>query len=355
MSGHSNEPLAGDSAGQVCARYRRAPNHPLRRAEGGQRLHVTLRERQAAQPLVSIITVVRNGAATLAQCMASVFAQSYQNIEYIVIDGDSSDGTLAIIENAAAHIDYYVSEPDDGIYDAMNKGLALAFGDFVLLLNADDWYRSDAVACLVEAAGKSDADVTHADAALIDARGRRVGTWRAWLHDGLYTGTCPLRHETMLIRRAVYERTGGYDVSFRIIADYAYIMRLHEAGTSFCHVPETLLYFCLSGVSNGPRAPLDAERARLFRVRFPFLDEADVALLNRRDIDINQRLALIDKHRGRDELFTRSVAFNIALAAEVRVAARLVSLARTLKLKECWRATTPLRRWLRRVRGGGET
>ena len=352
MTERANEPLAVDHASQVCARHRRAPEHPLRRAEGGRRLHGTVHDRPVAQPLVSIITVVRNGAATLAQCMASVFAQSYDNIEYIVIDGDSSDGTLAIIEDAAAHIDYYVSEPDDGIYHAMNKGLALAFGDYVLLLNADDWYRCDAVACLVEAASRSGADVTHADATLIDARGRHAGTRRAELHDGLYTSHCPLRHETMLVRRAVYDRLGGYDASYRINADYAYIMTLYAADTSFCHVPEALLHFRLSGISNGARELLEAERARLFRVRFPFLDEADVALLNHRDLDTGQRLALIDKHRGRDELFTRSLAFNIALAPEMLDAARLVAVATRLKQQAWWRWTAPLRRWLRSILSG---
>lgn len=352
MSEHSEPALTQDVAGRVCAQHRRAPGHPLRRAEGGRRLSGVLRDPQPTQPLVSIITVVRNGATTLAQCMASVFAQSYDNIEYIVIDGHSSDGTLAIIQDAAARLDYYISEPDNGIYDAMNKGLALAFGDYVLLLNADDWYRSDAVARLVAAAQDSGADVTHANAAIIDAQGNRVTTWHAWLHDGLYTGNCPLRHETMLIRQNVYERTGCYDASFEIIADYAYIMRLYETGSSFCHVPEALLFFRRTGISNGPRARLDAERARLFAVRFPFLDAADLALLNNPDLDSSLRLTLIDKHRGRNELFTRSLAFNIAQAPEVRIGATFVSLVRRCKKQSWWPLTAPLRRCLRRIRDG---
>ena len=278
---------------------------------------------------------------------------SYKNIEYIVIDGDSKDGTLAIIEGQAARIDYYVSEPDKGIYDAMNKGLALAFGDFILLLNADDFYRSDAVACLVEAAQRSGADVSHADAAVIDARGKRVTTWRAWLHDGLYTGTCPLRHETMLVRRHVYQRLGCYDASFEIIADYAYIMRLYELGTSFCHVPETLLYFRQTGISNGPRARLDNERARLFALRFPFLDAADLALLNRPDLDASLRLALIDKHRGRDELFVRSLTYNIVHGPEVRIGSAVVALLRRVKKQGWWRFVAPLHRYWHRMRAGG--
>ena len=344
MSEQYDGPETHDAVGLVCARHRYSPIHPLRRAEGGRRLKGMFPAPKSTRPLVSIVTVVCNGATTLMQCMTSVFGQSYDNIEYIVIDGDSSDGTLATIEAVAERIDYYVSEPDSGLYDAMNKGLALAFGDYVLLLNADDWYREDAVARLVDSAIRSGADVTHADARLVDARGHRVGTRRAALHDGLYTGHCPLRHETMLVRSAIYNQFGGYDASYRVNADFAYITMLYEARVRFCHVPETLLSFRLGGVSSRARELLEAERTRLFRVRFPFLDEQDATLLNSQDLSVGGRLSLIGKHQGRSELFARSLASNIALAPEIVLAARLIVLARRIK-RQAWRLfVIPLRR-----------
>jgi glycosyltransferase involved in cell wall biosynthesis len=344
MSEQCHFPETRDDVEPICARHRYSPIHPHRRAEGGRRLNGVFPSSKSTQPLVSIVTVVRNGATTLMQCMMSVFAQSYDNIEYLIIDGDSSDGTLAVIEAVAERIDYYVSEPDGGLYDAMNKGLALAHGDYVLLLNADDWYRSDAVARLVDSAIRSGADVTHADARLVDARGRHVGTRRAVLHDGVYTGHCPLRHETMLVRSAIYNRFGGYDASYRVNADFVYITMLYEAGVRFCHVPETLLNFRLGGVSSRARELLEEERTRLFRTRFPFLDENDAALLNSQDLSAAGRLSLIDKHQGRSELFNRSLASNIVLAPEMVLAARLVVLARRVKRQVWSMFVAPLRR-----------
>lgn len=335
--------------GRVCGRWLIAPSHPARRAEGGMRVKGIYKRSEAAAPLVSVITVARNAAATLEQCMRSVFAQTHDNLEYIVIDGDSTDGSPALLARHAEALDYYIVEPDGGIYDAMNKGLALAQGAYILLLNADDWYQDEAVSRLLASALETGADVTHADARLVDAGGRGRGVLRGAWHDGLFTGRCPVRHETMLVSRATYERFGGYDASYTVIGDFAYLMTLRAGGAHFEHVPAPLLNFRTTGVSSTDQARLVAERARLFLSWFPFLEEADLALLNRDDLDNESRLALLDRHAGESELFSRSLACNLALSPEYREAARMVALLRRLRRHAWWRAAAPLRTLIRRA------
>ena len=112
---------------------------------GGRRLKGIVRDGTPDRPLVSIVTVVYNGAATIERTIASVLGQSYPNIEYIIVDGGSTDGTLDILRAHEDRVDLWVSERDGGIYDAMNKGVALCTGEWVGLINADDWYVDDAV------------------------------------------------------------------------------------------------------------------------------------------------------------------------------------------------------------------
>ncbi len=114
--------------------------------KGGRRERGQQRSSSPDQPLVSIVTVVFNGAATLERTMQSVFTQSYPNIEYIIVDGGSKDGTVELLRKHEERLDLWVSERDRGIYDAMNKGVALCSGAWVALINADDWCEPDTVA-----------------------------------------------------------------------------------------------------------------------------------------------------------------------------------------------------------------
>ena len=117
-------------------------SHPGRMGEGGLRMQGYLKKAYEHKPLISIVTVVLNDAKHLEQAIKSVLGQTYDNIEYLIIDGGSTDGTLDIIRKHEKAIDYWVSEPDSGIYDAMNKGVSLATGDLIALLNSDDWYET---------------------------------------------------------------------------------------------------------------------------------------------------------------------------------------------------------------------
>lgn len=249
-----------------------------RAAEGGLRLHGNYKKRIEGTPLVSIITVCLDSAKTLMQCMQSVFKQSYSNIEYIIVDGGSSDGSVNLIKQYEHAIDYYISEPDGGIYNAMNKGLALASGDYVLVLNSDDWYARDCVEALVMAKKYSNADLVSGLAQYIDSDGREVQLMRQMPYDEGIHIRMPLRHETMLLSRDIYNSVGKYEERYKIISDLHYALKIFDAGYSLYELPRPLLFFRNSGLSNMDRDGLIKERMELIKEQFPFISDNDAGL-----------------------------------------------------------------------------
>ena len=249
--------------------------------ECGLRLHHRHKASTGSLPLVSIITVVLNGAGTIEKCITSVLNQTYDNIEYIIIDGGSSDDTTNVIGKYCDNIDYAISEPDSGIYNAFNKGISLASGDYIIVLNSDDWYAKDAIALLVKGALRSGSDITHANVYTVFDNGSVNSIMKGWLHDGLYTRGMPIRHETMLTKKSVYERFGYYDEKYKIISDYDYLISLYTGGCSFKHINKELLYFRTSGVSHKDAANRFTERKMIFGELFPFLDTSDLDLMAR--------------------------------------------------------------------------
>lgn len=274
-----------DSPGEVrpssvAGRYLRAPKPAFGRlAEGGLRLASRYKRSAIGQPLVSVITVCLNTAATIERTIQSVLAQTYGNLEYVVVDGCSNDGTIDILRRHEHELDYFVSEPDGGLYAAMNKGIALASGDFILILNADDWYDDDAVSSLVDVQTAAGVDFVSARARNVDADGLVAGDIRSMPWDASIRLRMPLRHETMLIPRALYNAAGDYDESYRIIADFKFTLRLHERGCTHVEIPRSLMSFSTTGVSSTALTKLTAERARLMREQFAELDDTDIALL----------------------------------------------------------------------------
>ena len=306
-----NPPSLGNNA--VCGIYLVMEGRQDRKAEGGLRLKGHYKKPGPGKPLITVITVVLNRGKTIEQCLLSVLEQTYENIEYLIVDGASTDGTLDIIQKYEAAVDYYVSEPDSGIYNAMNKGLSLATGNYILFLNADDWYRKDAVELLLSNAVSSNADVTYADAYIVNSEGVLLRRLDSWLHDGLYTRGAPLRHETMLVKADIYNKFGNYDESYYIIADYDFMITLYHESCSFSHVPQPLLYFRNNGISSVDYEKRQADRVHLFRKLFPFLDDEDLSIMKRHGrLSTDTRLKLIEKHKGKSELFIRSMAYNIA-------------------------------------------
>ncbi len=205
---------------------------------------------------VSIITVCYNSAKTIEQTIQSVLSQDYaNNIEYIIVDGGSTDGTLDIIRKYQDKISFVISEPDKGIYDAMNKGIARANGDIVGLLNADDIYADEKVISTLQAVMQSPAiQACYGD--LIYFSGNNVEKivryWRSRdFKIGLFAkGWCP-PHPTFFVKRQVYLQHGVFDTSYRMGNDVELMMRFLEKYKIACaYIPQVLVKMRIGGVSN---------------------------------------------------------------------------------------------------------
>jgi len=210
---------------------------------------------------ITVITVAYNSAATIADTLQSVAAQTHPDIEHIVVDGASKDATLNIVRSKGARVASVLSEADGGIYDAMNKGLRLATGDFVGFLNADDLFAdADAVARIAQAAAEPGVDAVFGDLVYVreDDTTSIVRWWRSGRFDRrrLGFGWMP-PHPTFYVRRSRLEKLGGFDESLRISADYEFMLRyLSQRGAQASYVPHVLVRMRMGGASNRSIAAL---------------------------------------------------------------------------------------------------
>lgn len=203
---------------------------------------------------ISVITVCFNAEKTVAQTMRSVAQQSYGSIEHIVVDGASTDGTLAVVERYGQRIAKLVSERDRGIYDAMNKGLALASGEIIGFLNADDVYANSGVLARIAHVFKDpEVEACYGDLVYVSVDGRRVVRyWKSKpFEKGSFAhGWCP-PHPTFYIRRSALERLGPFDQTFRIAADVEFMMRyLERGGVRSAYIPKVQVRMRMGGVTN---------------------------------------------------------------------------------------------------------
>jgi glycosyltransferase involved in cell wall biosynthesis len=232
------------------------PAHPNRQGAGGLRLQGKYKsggyfdKASATSPapdLVSLITVVYNCVTHLEKTILSVLGQSYDNVEYIIIDGGSTDGTLELIRKYEYAIDYWVSEPDGGISRAFNKGISTATGRLLGFVNADDWYELDAARLAASASKTWNADIIHGQ--LQYWSGREVANLVSGNHE-LLKRDMTINHPTVFARLALYKRIGGFDPDFCCAMDYEWIRRAQSQGSVFHYLPTTLSNMSLGGVSD---------------------------------------------------------------------------------------------------------
>jgi len=204
--------------------------------------------------LVSIITACYNSAATVADCLECVKTQSHPHIEHIVIDGASNDHTLAIVE-AYPHVRKLVSESDGGIYDAMNKGVRLASGEIIGILNSDDMYIDDEVVSdVVDCFEKSNVMAVYADLEYVDAQdiNKVKRLWKSGIFStqNFFYGWMP-PHPTFFVRREVYEKFGLFNTNFKSSADYEFMLRcLVKFEVEAAYLPRTIVKMRNGGQSN---------------------------------------------------------------------------------------------------------
>ncbi|MCL5102496.1 MAG: glycosyltransferase [Armatimonadetes bacterium] len=222
-------------------------------------------------PKISIITVCYNeSAAKIHETFDNISSQDYPDIEWIVVDGGSGEETLAAIGEYADRIDVLISEPDNGIYDAMNKGVARATGEFISFMNVGDEYlERDTLSRIMEAARvRPDCDCFYGDVLCVDQT-----SGRSWIEPQIrpvsrfrlyYLTVC---HQSALTRRALYDRIGGFDLKYLIVADRQWIIRSLDVGAKWLHVEMCICRFDQGGISSDI-AKREAEIAKLLREQY---------------------------------------------------------------------------------------
>ena len=236
--------------------YLRAPAHPLRQA-GGYRSG--RRSSNPDLPLVSILTIVRNSKDTLPGTIRSVLSQTYPNIEYIIVDGASTDGTLGVIKQSDDKIDLWISEPDHGTSEAINKAICLARGDFVSWLASGDWFDTDFIEIAVKALLRSGADFVFGDLRIYkgDALVQNVTgdkDFATSIKPEVRSLVFPTRvtrsSPTMVTKRECFQRVGLFDLSYKIRNDFEWIVRLHLHGGRGVYESRLIGHFRLGGTSD---------------------------------------------------------------------------------------------------------
>ena len=178
---------------------------------------------------ISVITIVYNNKATIASCIKSVWAQDYPDVEHIVIDGGSTDGTQDVIEDYREHLGYYISEPDKGLYNALNKGIRAATGDIIGILHSDDFYpKTRTLSEVAQGFQNSGADMVYGNGMFVDREQpdviKRIYKAKPFKSSYLKWGWVPL-HTTIYVKKEVFTDYGLYEEQYRIASDYEITLR----------------------------------------------------------------------------------------------------------------------------------
>ena len=204
---------------------------------------------------ISVITVCYNSASTIEATIQSVVAQDYDNTEYIIVDGKSTDETLSIVNKYASKISKIISEKDDGIYFAINKGIAAASGDVIAILHADDFYTgSHVLSTVMKEMQSKNTDALYGDLQYVERENSEKVT-RHWI-SGDYTAGLFLKgwmppHPSFFVRKSCYDKFGVFNTTLRSAADYEMMLRLlHKHNCSTTYIPEVLVKMRVGGKSN---------------------------------------------------------------------------------------------------------
>jgi glycosyltransferase len=204
---------------------------------------------------VSIITVCLNSAETIEDTIKSILSQDYEEIEYIIVDGGSTDGTLDILKKYRDQIHKYISESDEGIYDAMNKGLCLATGDIIGFLGADDFYANfNVIQTVVDTFSSYQTDCCYGDIEYIAKNNpdRVVRSWQSCpFQNGLFEKGWHPPHPTFFVKKYIFDKYGCFDLDYKISADYELMLRfLKKNRIKSCYIPQVLVKMRTGGKSN---------------------------------------------------------------------------------------------------------
>ena len=198
---------------------------------------------------ISIITVVYNAVDTIERTIKSVLEQDYENLEYIIIDGLSNDGTDKVIDKYRSQISNVIREQDDGIYHAMNKGIKIAKGEMIGILNADDWYEEKAISKVMKAFEDEKKDIVYGKVNLFHDNGEFEKIDKLLPLDSLWY-TMAVYHPATFVKKSVYDKIGLFNTFYKITADYDFILRCYIEKIKFSYIDEILVNFSLGGASS---------------------------------------------------------------------------------------------------------
>ena len=231
---------------------------------GGRRLHLPSDPAVACEPKVTVITAVFNAVDCIANCIESVLGQDYPNVEHIILDGGSTDGTIEVLRRYEDRLTLWISEPDRGVYDAWNKGLKLARGEWISFLGADDTYLAGAISAYMKLALDSpEAEFLSSRARLDHPTGYSPIFGAPWEWPRFATAMTTIHVGTMH-RRSLFEKYGSFDDSYRIAADYEFLLRARE-GLRAAYTPVTTVVMRAGGVSDSTAGLHEARRAKIAR------------------------------------------------------------------------------------------
>ena len=224
------------------------PKAEGRKGEGGLRTKSYLKKSYDDKPLISIITVVFNGEKYLEGTIQSVINQTYDNVEYIIIDGGSTDGTVDIIKRYEGKIDYWISGKDSGIYDAMNKGVLETTGDIIGIINSDDYYENSIFTQVIKSYQENGKpDIMYGNLVLIDEvkEKKRISIPSEYKLNRKMS----LNHPTCFVKKTLYNEK-LFNISYKICADYDLILHLKKVKKSFLYINKTISYMRIGGISS---------------------------------------------------------------------------------------------------------
>ena len=225
---------------------------PSNRLEGGTRVSGNFdRKPNSDNPLVSIITMCLNAEKTVEQTIQSVINQTYNSVEYLIIDGGSTDSTLDIIRKYDNRIDYWVSEPDDGTSNAMNKGIQLSRGELIGFLCADDFYEENAVEIIMGTYSADTPKIYHGDMTRIDVHTGEKTFLLKPPEDlrKLFQG-CVINMLTTFADRRIFEKHGLFNSDYKISNDHEFLLRVFSAGVEFEYIPQNITFMREGGMSH---------------------------------------------------------------------------------------------------------
>ena len=259
--------------------------------EGGLRTQGIFKRNSLGQTLITIITVVFNGEKYLEETILSVLNQTFDNIEYIIVDGGSTDSTLEIISKYEGSIDYWISEPDKGIYDAMNKGISLCSGTIVGLINAGDTYTEDAIKTIVKEHNNNPLGIIAGDCKVI------LNQANKWFIQKGEIARLPyktLPHPSVFVPLAIYKKHGLFDINFKIAGDYDFLCRCYQNEVKFSYVSGVVAISSPPGLSSDYYlAETEFLKIRL-RHNLPFLRSVSISAISFLTITAHKVLILLN-------------------------------------------------------------